>query len=67
MGDAIKGALFGMLLGAGAGLGVCIWLIAEPIFFPGDTLLIGGGSGAVAGVIWGEDFFDFVKDYWWRL
>lgn len=66
MGDAVKGALWRMFLGASLGLGVCIWIFLDPPFFTGDTILIGAVLGAVAGFPSGEDFFDFVKDYWWR-
>jgi hypothetical protein len=65
MSDAIKGAVVGLFLGATGGLGVCMWILEEPLFFTGDTMLIGGVLGTVAGVIWGEDFFEFVKEYWY--
>jgi hypothetical protein len=65
MSDAVKGTFVGMFLGATGGLGVCTWILEEPLFFTGDTMLIGGVLGTVAGVIWGEDFFEFVKEYWY--
>jgi hypothetical protein len=66
MSDAVKGAFYGVLIGATGGLGVCMWILEEPLFFTGDTMLIGGVLGAVAGMIWGDDFFDFISDFWSR-
>lgn len=66
MSDAVKGALWGILLGTSLGLGICVWILVDPLLFTGDTILIGGIFGAIAGCLWGEAFFDFVKDYWWR-
>lgn len=66
MSDAVKGLLLGLFLGATGGLGVCMYILEEPFFFTGDTMLIGGVLGAVAGLIWGDDFFDFVRDHWMR-
>lgn len=66
MGDAAKGAFWGMLLGASIGLGVCVWLIVDPIFFTGDTVLIGGCVGALGGYFWGENFVEVAKAlFWW--
>lgn len=67
MGDATKGLFLGMLLGATGGLGVCMWILEDSIFFTGDTVLIGGVLGTIAGFIWGDDFFDFVREHWWQL
>jgi hypothetical protein len=63
--DAVKGGFYGCLLGASVGLGVCVWIFDEPPFFMGDTILIGGILGAIAGYIWGEDFIDLIKNWWW--
>ncbi len=43
MSDAFKGAFIGILLGATGGLGVCLWILDDPMFFLGNTMLIGAG------------------------
>lgn len=63
--DGIKGLFVGALLGAVAGLSVCVWLLTETLLFPGDTILLGAIIGTVCGYLWGDDFFDWVKDNWW--
>lgn len=67
MGDAIKGMIVGAFLGAITGLGLGVWLLAETLFFPGDTMLAGAIVCGTCGYLWGDDFFDFVKDYWHLL
>lgn len=64
MRDAIKGTLAGGFLGALAGLGVCMWLIPGTLLFVGDTIVIGALVGGVAGFVWGDDFFDWLKQNW---
>lgn len=65
--DALKGAFWGGLIGAFAGLGVCIWLIDGTLWFPGDTILIGVALGAIGGFFWGEPFLEFLRDHWHLL
>ena len=65
MNDAIKGALLGGFLGALAGLGTCIWIIPSTWLFPGDTILIGAVVFGVCELLFGDQFFDLVRDHWW--
>lgn len=65
MGDVVKGLLLGLLLGASGGFGLGLWL--PLLLFPGDFLVAGALVGGVCGYIWGDDFFDWVKDYWHLL
>lgn len=63
--DGIKGLIIGAVLGALVGLGVCVWLITETLLFPGDTMVAGALICGVCGYVWGDDFFDWLKDNWW--
>lgn len=65
IGDAIKGILVGGFFGGLAGLGVCVWLFDSPLLFTGDTIVIGAAVFGVAGYFLGDQFFDWVKEYWW--
>ncbi len=67
MDNAIKGLIIGALLGAVAGLGVCVWLLTETWLFPGDTMVIGSLFCGTCGYLWGEDFFDALLEYWRHL
>lgn len=67
MENAIKGLIVGAALGAFVGLGLGLWLLAEPLFFPGDTMLIGGISCGLCGYLWGDEFFDTLLEYWRHL
>jgi hypothetical protein len=62
--DAIKGLVLGAILGGFAGLGICIWLIAETLLFPGDTMVAGALICGFCGYRWGDDFFDWLSDNW---
>ena len=66
-GEGAKGLLVGAVLGALAGLGACMWLIEGTLLFPGDTMLFGAVICGVAGFLWGDAFFDWLKDHlhWW--
>lgn len=63
--DGLYGMLGGAVLGALGGLGVCMWIIDEPPFFQGDTILIGGVICGVLGFIFGESFLEWLKENWW--
>lgn len=63
--DGLYGLLAGAFMGALAGLGVCVWIFDEPIFFQGDTILAGGCICAVLGFTYGESFFDWLRENWW--
>jgi len=39
--DGIKSLFVKAILGGLAGLGICVWLLAEAPFFPGDMLVAG--------------------------
>jgi hypothetical protein len=64
MGNAIKGLIWGVFLGGLAGLGVCIWLISETLLFPGDTMVAGALICGTCGYIYGDSFFEWLKDNW---
>lgn len=63
--DGLKGAFWGVLIGGLSGLGVCIWLIDEPILFPGDTIVIGALICGGLGFVLREAFLEWIKDNWW--
>ncbi len=62
--DGIKGLFVGAILGGLVGLSVCVWLLSETLFFPGDTMVVGALICGYCGFRWGDDFFDWLKDYW---
>lgn len=62
--DAIKGIIIGAGMGGLAGLGVCIWLLPENLFFPGDTMLVGAIVCGVLGHIYGDSFFEWLGENW---
>ena len=62
--QSLRGLIFGAVLGALAGLGVCVWLLAETLFFPGDTMVAGALICGVAGYIWGDEFFEWLDNHW---
>ncbi len=64
MRDAVKGLILGAFLGGIAGLGACIWLITETLIFPGDTMVAGALICGVCGFVWGDEFFEWVRDHW---
>lgn len=66
-GEGAKGLWVGALLGGLAGLGVCMWIIDGTLLFPGDTMLFGAIICAVLGFLYGETFFDWLKDNWYRV
>ncbi len=63
-GEGAKGLWVGMLLGAFAGLGVCMWLIQGTLLFPGDTMLFGAIICGILGFLFGETFFEWLKERW---
>ncbi len=62
--QGIRGLIVGSVLGALAGLGICTWLLAETLLFPGDTMVAGALICGAAGYIWGDEFFEWLKDHW---
>jgi len=62
--DVLKGLLLGAFLGASLGLGVCTFIIDDPLLFPGDTIAIGAAVFGTCGYVWGDDFFEWVKENW---
>jgi len=67
MENDLKGLFIGALLGAFVGWGLGIWLLTEPLFFRGDTILIGAISCGPCGYLWGEEFFDALLEFWRQL
>ncbi|MGD9858105.1 MAG: hypothetical protein AB7U20_24445 [Planctomycetaceae bacterium] len=63
--DGLKGALWGVFLGGFGGLGVCIWLIHEPLLFTGDTIVFGALICGGLGFVFGDDFLEWIKENWW--
>jgi hypothetical protein len=66
-GQGAKGLWVGALLGALMGLGVCMWILRSTILFPGDTMLFGAIVCGILGFLFGDSFFDWLKDnlHWW--
>lgn len=62
--DAIKGLFIGAILGGLAGLGACIWLIPGTLLFPGDTMVAGAAICGTCGYVWGDEFFEWLKEHW---
>ena len=62
--NAVTGMLLGAVVGAGLGLGTCIWLLSEPPWFPGDTILIGAVLCGGLGWWFGDGFIDCLKECW---
>jgi hypothetical protein len=63
--NVLAGVGFGALIGAGLGLGACIYIFEETLWFPGDTMLIGAVICGTLGFFLGEDFIDWLKEHWW--
>lgn len=63
MGNAIRGLVVGALLGGLGGLGACIWLIPNTIFFQGDTMLAGAVVCGACGYKWGDEFFEWLNQH----
>ena len=59
-----KGLGVGALLGGLMGLGVCMWIIEGTWLFPGDTILIGAILCGLAGFLFGQTFFEWLKVHW---
>ena len=68
MGDALKGLVFGMLLGASFGFGIDFFTQGPPYYFglefTAAGALIVGLHFAICGYLWGERFFDWLGDNW---
>jgi hypothetical protein len=43
---------------------VCTWLFEGTLLFPGDTMLIGAAVCGACGFLFGDAFFDWLKDCW---
>lgn len=64
-GQGAKGLWVGALLGAVTGLGVCTYLIEGTLLFPGDTMLVGALVCGALGFVYGESFFEWLKERWY--
>jgi len=63
--NVTTGVLLGILVGAGIGLGACIFIIEGTLLFPGDTILAGAIVCGTLGFFLGEDFIEWLKENWW--
>ena len=59
--------ILGGLIGAAAGLGVCVYLIPFTILFPGDTMVAGALLFGGCGYVYGEPFADWLIENWWHV
>ena len=68
MGDALKGLIFGVLIGGSIGFGFDFFTPAPPYYFGLEFTAAGAGVFgflfALCGFLWGERFFDWLGDYW---
>ena len=60
--DGRKGLLAGALLGALGGSS-WIWMFDAPLFFTGDTILFGAAVCGLLGFLFGESFFEWLKEH----
>lgn len=63
--NVISGVLLGTLVGAGLGLGACIFVFDGTLLFTGDTVLLGSVTCGTLGYFLGEGFIDWLKENWW--
>ena len=64
--DAVAGLIWGGLIGASIGLGVCVWVIPGPLLFPGDTMVVGAVACGAGGYFYGDRFLDWLRENaWW--
>ena len=61
----VAGVLLGSLIGAGLGLGACIYIFDDTLLFPGDTILFGAATCGGLGFYFGEGFIEWLKENWW--
>lgn len=65
--SVITATLLGALIGAAAGLGVCVYLISFTILFPGDTMVFGALLCGTLGFVYGESFVDWLLENFWHF
>ncbi len=63
-GEGMKGLLIGAVLGAFSGLTGGVWFF-ESWFYVGVSTLVGALICGVAGFLWGDEFFEWLKDWWY--
>lgn len=63
--NVAAGVLLGALIGGGLGLGACIFIFVETLFFTGDTVLLGAVLCGTLGYFLGERFIDWLVENWW--
>lgn len=64
-GEGAKGLWVGALIGGLFGLGLCTYVLRDTLLFPGDTILFGAVVCAVLGFLYGEVFFEWLKERWY--
>jgi hypothetical protein len=64
-GNVVAGVLLGALVGAGFGLGACVFVFEDTLLFLGDTVLLGALTCGVLGYFLGEEFIEWLKENWW--
>jgi hypothetical protein len=63
-GEGAKGLLIGAGLGALSGLSAGVWLLGD-LLYVGVAILVGAVVCGVAGFLWGESFFEWLRDCWY--
>lgn len=63
--NVLKATGLGALIGAGIGWGACVFVIDDPLLFPGDTILFGAILCGLLGYVFGDSFVDRLQDRWW--
>jgi len=58
--SAVYGAIAGAVIGAGGGWFVSSWVLSDPLYFPGDMILIGAVVFGFLGYVFGHRFIDIV-------
>ena len=64
MSDVIKAMIAGTALGAFSGFAFSALVPVETWLFAGEWIVAGAMIGGICGLIWGDDFLDWVKAYW---
>ena len=63
--SGLQGGILGGLIGAFAGLGMCMWVLPDDwSLFPGDTILLRVVLCGSLGLIYGEAFVEWLKRHW---